>query len=200
MIEIPFWNDFYSVITPENKNEIIEHCMNTSLELPRDNFEWGDHCLSDKVTLSNKGFTELLNPYVVEVLSEIIEIPYSFKVDNVWKNTYHRYYHQEIHDHQGHELSFVIFMNDYQESDAKFYFVNERNRVTPSTWMDLAWSKMPDDIHISTKRGEILFFPSHMLHGVSPHLSDEPRITISGNISLYDLRQENPNARIIDSV
>ena len=187
MIEIPFWNDFYSIITPENKNEIIEHCMNTSLELPRDNFEWGDHCLSDKVTLNNKGFTELLNPYVVEVLSEIIEIPYNFKVDNVWKNTYHRYYHQEIHDHQGHELSFVIFMNDYQESDAKFYFVNERIRVTSSNWTNLCSGSsgaMPDNFQIEPDKGDILFFPSHMLHGVTPHKSDTPRVTISGNITI----------------
>jgi len=24
MIEIPFWNDFYSIISPENKEEIIQ--------------------------------------------------------------------------------------------------------------------------------------------------------------------------------
>ena len=43
---------------------------------------------------------------------------------------------------------------------------------------------MPDDLIIEGKRGDILFFPSHMLHGVSPHKSDNPRITISGNISI----------------
>ena len=199
MIEVPFYNDFYSLILPDNHEEIIEHCLNAT-ELPEESFLWGEVCLSEKVYLKHTGFTELLKPFLVEILNQIIEVPYRYSIEEIWKNTYHRNYHQEQHDHRGYELSFVIFMEDYKENDAKFYFVNERNRVTPSTWMDLAWSKMPDDIHISTKRGEILFFPSHMLHGVSPHLSDEPRITISGNISLYDLRQENPNARIIDSV
>ena len=199
MIEIPFYNDFYSLILPDNHEEIIEHCLNAT-ELPEESFQWGEVCLSEKVYLKHTGFTELLKPFIIEILSKVVEVPYSFSIEEVWKNTYYRNYHQEQHDHRGYELSFVIFMEDYKENDAKFYFVNERNRLTPSTWMDLAWSKMPDDIHISTKRGEILFFPSHMLHGVSPHLSDEPRITISGNISLYDLRQENPNARIIDSV
>ena len=28
LIEVPFYNDFYSLISPENKDEIIEHCMN----------------------------------------------------------------------------------------------------------------------------------------------------------------------------
>ena len=182
MIEIPFYNDFYSLILPDNHEEIIEHCLNAT-ELPNEEFIWGEMCLSEKVHLKNTGFSELLKPFVVECISKIVDTPYTFSVEEVWKNTYYRHYHQEPHDHKGFELSFVIFMEDYKENDAKFYFVNERNRLTPSTWMDLAWSKMPDDIHISTKRGEILFFPSHMLHGVSPHLSDEPRITISGYIS-----------------
>ena len=199
MIETPFYNDFYSLILPDNYEEIIEHCLNAT-ELPEESFQWGEVCLSEKVYLKHTGFTELLKPFIIEILSKVVEVPYSFSIEEVWKNTYHRNYHQEQHDHRGYELSFVIFMQDYKENDAKFYFVNDRNRLTPSTWIDLAWSKMPDDLHIAPKRGEILLFPSHMLHGVSPHLSDEPRITISGNISLYDLRQENPNARIIDSV
>ena len=74
-------------------------------------------------------------------------------------------------------------MNDAQENDAQFYFVNERNRVTPTSWVDIC-EKMPDDLIIEGNQGDILFFPSFMLHGVAPHQSDTPRITISGNISI----------------
>ena len=188
MIEVPFWNDFFSLISPENKNEIIEHCMNPSLELSKEEFEWGDECLSEKVHLKLTGFTELLKPYVIEVLSEVIDegTPYGFSVEEVWKNTYHRYYHQEQHDHQGFELSFVIFMNDYQENDAKFYFVNERTRLTAESWGDVS-ALMSDSLPIEGKKGDIVFFPSHMLHGVSPHKSDTPRVTVSGNISIDQL-------------
>ena len=191
MIETPFWNDFFSVISPENRNEIIEHCMNPELELPKQDFEWGEQCLSEKVYLKLTGFTELLKPYIIEVLSEVIDedIPYGFTVDEVWKNTYYRYYHQEQHDHRGFELSFVIFMNDYQENDAQFYFVNERCRLTAESWGDIS-ALMPDTIPIEGKKGDIVFFPSHMLHGVSPHQSDTPRVTVSGNITIKDLRQE----------
>ena len=190
MIEIPFWNDFYSIITPENKNEIVKHCMNPSLELPKEEFEWGDECLSEKVYLKLTGFTEILKPYIIQVLSKIIDedIPYGFSVDEVWRNTYHRYYHQEVHDHRGYELSFVIFLNDSQENDARFYFINERTRLTPDLWGDIS-SMMPDSIPIEGKKGDIVFFPSHMLHGVSPHKSDTPRVTVSGNIRIEDLRQ-----------
>ena len=101
MIETPFYNDFYSLVSPENKDEIIEHCLN-AIELPKEDFDWGDECLSKKVYVKLTGFTEILKPYIIKVLSKIIDedIPYGFSVDEVWKNTYHRYYHQEQHDHQ----------------------------------------------------------------------------------------------------
>ena len=191
MIEIPFCNDFYSIVSPENKNEIIEHCLN-AVELPEQEFEWGEHCLSQKVHLKLTGFSDLLKDSIIESVAEIIDVRYAYSLNEVWKNTYHRYYHQESHSHPNSELSFVIFMNDYSENDAKFYFLNERNRVTSSTWLSLS-EGMEDSIYIEPKKGDILFFPSHMIHGVTPHQSDIPRITISGNISLKNLGEENPN-------
>ena len=191
LIEVPFYNDFYSLISPENKDEVIEHCMNTDLELPKEKFQWGEECLSDKVYLKLTGFTEILKPSIIEVLSEIMDegVPYGFAVEEVWKNTYRRYYHQEQHDHQGYELSFVIFLNNFQEDDARFYFVNERTRVCSDIWGDLS-SICPDTMGIEAEKGDIVFFPSHMIHGVSPHKSDNPRITVSGNITIKDLRVE----------
>ena len=50
---------------------------------------------------------------------------------------------------------------------------------------------MADNSTIEEKKGDILFFPSHMIHGVTPHQSDIPRITISGNISLKNLGEES---------
>ena len=191
MIEIPFCNDFYSIVNPENKNEIIEHCLN-AVELPEQEFEWGEHCLSQKVHLKLTGFSDLLKDSIIESVAEIIDVRYAYSLNEVWKNTYHRYFHQESHSHPNSELSFVIFMNDYSENDAKFYFLNERNRVTSTTWLSLS-EGMEDSIYIEPKKGDILFFPSHMIHGVTPHQSDIPRITISGNISLKNLGEENPN-------
>ena len=190
MIEIPFYNDFYSLILPDNHEEIIEHCLNAT-ELPEESFQWGEVCLSEKVYLKLTGFTEILKPYVIKVLSEVVDegMAYGFSVDEVWKNTYHRYYHQEVHDHQGYELSFVIFLTDFHKDDAKFYFVNERTRLTAELWGDVS-GLMPDSLPVEGKKGDIVFFPSHMLHGVSPHKSDNPRVTVSGNITIKDLREE----------
>ena len=61
--------------------------------------------------------------------------------------------------------------------------------------VDVDWSPelsdmMPDTMGIEPDKGDIVFFPSHMIHGVSPHKSDNPRITVSGNITIQDLRTE----------
>ena len=37
------------------------------------------------------------------------------------------------------------------------------------------------------KSGDIILFPGHMFHGVTPHESDEVRITMSAN---FDLKVE----------
>ena len=71
MIELPFHNDFFSLVEPENKEEIVEHCLDPALELPKEDFEWGDECLSEKVHLKLTGFTELLKPYITEVLNKL---------------------------------------------------------------------------------------------------------------------------------
>ena len=77
-------------------------------------------------------------------------------------------------------------MNDAQEDASRLYFVNERSRVTAESWGDVS-ALMSDSLPIEGKKGDIVFFPSHMLHGVSPHQSDNPRVTISGNISIDQL-------------
>ena len=190
MIELPFHNDFYSLVSPMNKDEIVKHCLNPFLELPKDdeNFEWGSECLSEKVGLKPIGFTELLEPYIIQVLNGIIDegTPYGFTIEEVWKNTYHRYYHQEQHDHLGYELSFVIFMNDSQENAARLYFVNERIRVTSPSWIDMS-TLMGDNFSIEERKGDIIFFPSHLLHGVTSHESNVIRKTMSANLNIKEI-------------
>ena len=57
----------------------------------------------------------------------------------------------------GYELSFVIFLNDFREEDARFYFLNERTRVCSGIWGDLS-DMMPDTMGIEAEKGDIVFF------------------------------------------
>ena len=183
MLTIPFKNDFYSYIIPSNRDELINHCVNAKkLE---GNLSWGDNCLIEKENINQDGFSEILEPIIKQFLLEITNIPFKYHIDELWRNTYRQGYHQEIHHHSPADISFVIFLNDYVENDAKFYFYNERSRVTSTIWKKLCYSNqfyMNEFWNMNPEKGSIILFPSHMLHGVSPHKSVHTRTTVSGNI------------------
>ena len=47
----------------------------------------------------------------------------------------------------------------------------------------MAEMELPFKSHvIIPKAGDIIFFPSYMLHGVTPHRMEEPRTTIAFNL------------------
>ena len=187
MIEIPFKNYFYSHFIPENKNELIEHCLNA--KTTNENFEWGDACISEKEMLELDGFIDVLKPSITRFLNEMTPLAIRARVDEVWINRYRKGYFQEIHHHHGADISFTIFCDDFNETSSEFYFYNENSRYmdirfrqimeeTGSLFMDDSWSPEP-------MKGDIIFFPSYFLHGVSVHQNDSVRTTVSGNMIIH---------------
>ena len=183
MIEIPFHNYFYSYSILENKDQIIEHCFNartTGAELP-----WGEGCILEKKSLEVNGFIDLLKPDIKKFFNELTPNPVQMTIDEMWMNTYRKGYFQEIHHHQGADISFVIFLNDYEKTNAEFYFYNETSRLTTCELHKVCSQgslNMEDVQYLEPEKGSIVFFPSHMFHGVSAHRNDNVRTTVSGNI------------------
>ena len=54
MSETTFNNYFYYHFTPDNKDELIEHCLNA--ETTKESFDWGDACISEKEMLVFDGW------------------------------------------------------------------------------------------------------------------------------------------------
>jgi len=188
MIVVPFKNDFYSYIIPPNKEEVLEHCWK-SKNIEDQSFSWGFKSFSKKENIDPEGFEDVLYPSLDLFLSEIYidNCDISIESDLVWKNTYYKGYHQEIHSHIPSDFSCVIFLDDYDDNSSQFYFFNENGRNTPFKlkslcndnrhYMDDSWAMKPE-------KGSIIFFPSHMLHGVTPHFSEKPRTTVALNFIL----------------
>ena len=187
MIEIPFKNYFYSHFIPENKNELIEHCLNA--KTTNENFEWGDACISEKEMLELDGFIDVLKPSITRFLNEMTPLAIRARVDEVWINRYRKGYFQEIHHHQYADISFNIFLSDDAESNENFYFYNEMTRVMNEKFRDIFRAEEPGYLYMEDiwhlprpEKGSIVFFPSYMLHGVSVQKTDEIRTTVSGNM------------------
>ena len=117
-----------------------------------------------------------------------------FKLNTFWVNYQKQYEFNPIHDHNGF-CSFVVFMKiptHWKEQHALPFSANsnapcasdfafmwsEKDRMDCS---EKLFSLSPED------EGRMLFFPAWLKHMVYPFYEcEEERITISGNIRLYD--------------
>ena len=131
------------------------------------------------------GWSEILQPSIERFLGELTSTPLKAYIDEIWRNKYTKGSFQEIHHHQGADISFVIFLNDYEKTNAEFYFYNETSRLTTCELHKICSQgslNMEDVQYLEPEKGSIVFFPSYMFHGVSAHRNDNVRTTVSGNI------------------
>ena len=110
---------------------------------------------------------------------------FKLKMYDPWLNLYKRGDFQEVHDHRKNDLACVFIVNEGR-GFSEFYFkdrnyslslktdrmINYRNEYTPKL-----------------KTGGFIVFPSHILHGVTPHNSDSVRKTLSFNLDIGEMRR-----------
>jgi hypothetical protein len=117
----------------------------------------------------------------IELFANDLEATIKYTMYNPWMNLYKRGDHQEVHEHSGNDISCVFFANS-GEGFAEFYF-KDRNSIflTEKVKRLINYKNVyvPD-----VKEGDIIFFPSNLEHGVSPHNSDVTRRTLSVNLTL----------------
>ena len=162
--------------------------------------EWNAKC---KSTASSKDLDSMIHIHnelekILKKLSEHFQIPLekiSFKgcehpecFGDYWVNKYTKGDHQDVHYHMNPDcgdpplFSFTYFAKYEPEKDAKFYFYNPS--PAPNLYKDFIPQQPEFKLRkeLDVQEGDIIIFPSYMLHGVDEQLRDEPRITLSGNI------------------
>ena len=116
-------------------------------------------------------------------LYERLKSKFSYNLYDPWLNLYKRKDFQEIHAHHPCHLSSVFFAND-GEGFSKFYFSDRHsNDIHPKLGKLIGYK--PINV-VEYEKGDILFFPSHLLHGLSSHNSDVIRKTLSFNFDILD--------------
>jgi hypothetical protein len=109
------------------------------------------------------------------------------KLEGVWRNTYIKGSFQEIHDHSGGgDVSGCVFLEDFDQEAGKFYFYNRHASEIGAKWRYLLMGDKMDEMLskvIVHDAGDVLLFPSYVLHGVTLHRLRRPRTTISFNMS-----------------
>jgi len=131
----------------------------------------------------DKGFQTVheTNNYIDEV--EII-------VESMWVNVNRPTNYNKSHIHAEVHWSFVYYIK-VQEKSGDLVFVDPRIRRTMQTqalfkqdYYTLASAAI---ISITPDVGDLIIFPSYLEHFVEPNLSEEPRISISGNIIIINV-------------
>jgi hypothetical protein len=108
-------------------------------------------------------------------------------IENAWANKYNPGDSQEYHDHctPSSNLSMVYFYELNDDDGCEFVFYNGEH--APYKLSGLADTIMcPVEMVTKPKvsQGDVLFFPSHYPHLVSPHRGTRERITFSANFKV----------------
>ena len=182
MINVPFSSEFYTVFQAPNAEEFISAIEDTckTKKVNNEIFEWGRYCKVDRIPLIWQDFIELFKPSL-ELLSKELNKSFDYTMYDPWLNLYKRGHFQEIHDHGGLDISSVFFANDGVDF-GKFFFIDRNSCMFSEEYEDLiSYNNHHQPV---VKRGDIIFFSSHLLHGVSSHENDEVRKTLSVNFKL----------------
>jgi len=184
-IYLPFPSEFFTLFPAPNSEELIskiEEVCHTK-KIDNDGREWGKACKVDTIPLSWKDFLELYQPSI-EVFCKIFKKDFKYTMYNPWLNLYKKGYYQEIHDHAGHDISSVFFANDGIDF-GKFFFYDRHSCNFSDNYEDFISYENQRTPPI--KKGDILFFSSHILHGVTSHENDEIRKTLAVNFNIDEV-------------
>lgn len=176
MINFLFGSSFYLKFQAPNSKQIIDSINQYTLDTLTSEMEWGKRCDVNTVVLNWKNFIDLYKPNL-DVVSDKLNSKFNFTMYDPWINFYKTGQFQEIHDHSDNDMSCVFF----KSSGDEFYFY-DRNSINLSRSMKKLLN-YGDSYTVKAESGDIIFFPSHMLHGVCPSKTLE-RTTMSVNFDI----------------
>ncbi len=188
MDKIPIFQDsiiFGSVINPELDKTIL----NVIEILIKEN---------EGLRNSNKGgyhskyiYNEKINKCLLEKSAELIVQNYNLKnvkisLLNLWINRNLKGNYNVPHIHPSSNFSGIYYVDVTKEGGELIFFRADRSSQMLETQSFLKDKDFQEEFHIKPKKNQLLVFPSHLLHMVTPHFDNKPRISVSFNISIKE--------------
>lgn len=171
-------NAFYAKFRAPNADELHEYVENK--EGPSAEFNWEKLCEVDTIKITDhEEIDKLLLPSVHQFKKDL-DCNFEYELTQAWINNYRMGGYQEVHNHYFFGIDFAsVFIHNDGPSFGKFFFYNLQYPMNSPTWKHIF--KFPERWDAKLKPGDIIFFPSIMMHGVQVHKSDQVRKTLSAN-------------------
>jgi len=167
----------YSIPNLSDINNFINRYSDSDVD--NEYFNWGINCKVDKIPLKWNDCVDLVQPSLDLLYRDIGSFNYT--IYNPWINLYKRDYFQEVHDHVDSDLISVFFLNN-EDDFSRFFFYDRGSSHLSKGLKNLLNCEC---VHYpEIKSGDVIFFPGHMLHGVTPHRSDIVRKTLAVNFDI----------------
>ena len=148
------------------------------------NKEW--NCL----VKTSRGINYDWNLFLKTIQPYFLQLPFkqkgSLNFSEPWMNVYTKGCYQEPHHHisDGHQLSYCYFSKLPKDS-GKFGFWNEQFRSYCSNGLqEILNTEVVEWGFPEVKEGDLLIFPSFLIHQVTYHGIDKSRVTVSGNVKM----------------
>jgi hypothetical protein len=97
----------------------------------------------------------------------------SFKIEDMWTVEYHTGQYHSIHTHGNGNLSAILYFDQDEIEHSSTHFVVGTDYINNTT----------EIVSPPIKEGEIIIFPSHILHFTTPNNSKKTRRIISFDIT-----------------
>ena len=176
-----FPTDFYFQFQVPNCEQIIS-LIDLLEESKSQDHNWASNCNVKTISLIKEEWKEYLNPSLKE-FSRQIGYEGNIDIGSPWINYYSKGNFQEVHHHIECDFAAVFFAN-VGENFSRFYFQHRLAGLIPPKIDKLI--NLGDCWYTSINPGDMIVFPSYLLHGVTPHNSDLTRKTLSFNFTLCD--------------
>ena len=114
---------------------------------------------------------EMFHPQGIEYIDKVVSDIFKFKVESWWYNINGKGHWNTPHTHPNSDFALVLYLTD---TDNLLTLVNPHAQRKMSK----------QNSSPKTKKGDIIIFPSDLLHYVMPNQRDTDRISISMNLQL----------------
>ena len=189
----PRW--YYKGKLPMDNIEKIKHYFSEFLDLEK-NFINPDHINGELMTSYGlptnetapwETWLELIKPCLTEMVDDLkpkrdIEII----PQEAWVNRYQKGHYQEYHCHSVQHCTLAaVYFYKLEGGCTTFKFYNNQHSQYKASGLDDNFD-IPTDSTVSpvVQEGDIIIFPAHYPHLVSPNKSDVERVTISANFNV----------------